>query len=134
VLNNQQYLSEDFYVQILGSDGMQTSKKLSPDEIGGDFYYPIHDGTLPLDRIALLDVWKEIMNGVASSPELNAKYDLGKIFEFTAELGGARNIEGMKRAPQPMQAPDLQPQEQVDEGVRKGDMVPAGAFDPRQLA
>ena len=37
---------------------------LQPDQIVGDFYYPINDGTLPLDRVALLDIWQQIFQAV----------------------------------------------------------------------
>jgi hypothetical protein len=43
-----------------------------------------------------LDIWKQIMEGVAASPQLSQQYDIGKIFEFVAELGGAKNIRSFK--------------------------------------
>lgn len=95
-VNTQQYLNEDFYIKIVGAEGKQVPLRVSPEELNGDFHYPVSDGTLPLDRVALLDVWKEIFMGVAQDPQLRQMYSLGDIFEFMAELGGARNIQQFK--------------------------------------
>ncbi len=96
VLNIQQYLDDEFYLQIVGQQGTQVPIRITPEQLSGDFYYPVHDGTLPLDKVAMLDVWKEILMGVAQDQELRTTYSLPKIFEFVAELGGARNIENMR--------------------------------------
>jgi hypothetical protein len=97
-LNNQQYLSDDFYIQIMGREGLENPIRITPDQLAGDFYFPVHDGTLPSDRVALLDVWKEIFLAVQSDPtgQLRMTYSLPRIFEFLAELGGAKNIESFR--------------------------------------
>jgi len=103
-LNLQQNLSMDFYIQVVGAKGQLEPLKITPQAIVGDFYYPIHDGTLPIDKVALLDIWREILAGVAQDPQLRASYDIGKIFEFVAEMGGAKNITSFKLAtPEQMQ-------------------------------
>ncbi|NJM09438.1 MAG: hypothetical protein HC883_00625 [Bdellovibrionaceae bacterium] len=63
------------------------------------FNYIPHDGTLPLDRVAMLDVWKEILLGVAQQPLLAQNFDIKEIFKYTAELGGAKNIENFELQP-----------------------------------
>lgn len=93
-LNLQQYLTEEFAFMVLGPEG--TTLTLGMDRFAGDFYYPVHDGTLPLDKVAMLDTWKEILFGVANDPELRQQFSLPRIFEYVAELGGARNIESFK--------------------------------------
>lgn len=105
-LNNQQNLSDEFYLRVVGEEGMTQGRTIHPEELVGDFYYPIHDGTLPIDKIATLDIWREIMMGVMSDPQLRAGYDVGKIFEFVAELGGAQNISSFK-----LQAPEMMAQQ-----------------------
>lgn len=92
-LNLQQNLTEDFYLTVVGNDGKQTPLRVSPEHLVGDFFFPVHDGTLPLDRVAMLDVWKEILMGIASSPILSQRFDLVNIFKHVAELGGAKNVE-----------------------------------------
>lgn len=106
-LNIQQHLDEEFFIQLTGKDGLENSiiqgqqvnaggALIAPQMLVGDFYYPIHDGTLPIDKVATLDIWKEIFLAVASDQELRSQFSVAKIFEHVAELGGAKNIDSMK--------------------------------------
>lgn len=117
-LNTQQFLSEEFYLRIVGQDGLEAPIDISPDMLVGDFHYPVHDGTLPLDKVALLEVWKEIFMAVSQDPELRQSYSLPKIFEWIAELGGARNIDNFKVDVQ------MQPTPQVMDQAAAGNVVP----------
>jgi hypothetical protein len=120
VINQQQYMDTEFVQQVLGEDAMLLTQgqKLLPDMVAGDFQFPVSDGTLPIDRAALLDVWKQIFLGIAQSPQLSATFDIIKVFEYTAELGGARNIEDFKI--------QMTPDQQVLAQAQAGNMVPAG--------
>lgn len=115
-MNNQQYLSDPFYLLITGQQGIQAPIRMTPDMLGGDFHFPIHDGTLPVDRVALLDVWKEMLALLLKVPPLAQGYDLRKIFERTAELGGIRNIEAMRIQPMSPQG--------IAQGQSNGSLVP----------
>lgn len=88
--NVQQYQSMEFYLKIVGSEGALVP--INPGDVAGDFYFPVHDGTLPLDRVALLDVWKEIWMAVSTNPQLAAQYNGPAIFEYMGELAGAKNL------------------------------------------
>ena len=88
----------------------------------GDFHYPINDGTLPLDRVALLDVWKEIFMGVAQDQQLRSQFDVIELFKYTAELGGAKNIERFQ-----VQA---MPDQQVMDQMQAGNMKPMEKMAP----
>jgi hypothetical protein len=124
-LNNQQYLSDDFFIMITGEEGAKAPIRVSPEMIVGDFYFPQHDGTLPLDRVALLDVWKEIMTLILGSPVLQQSHELPRVFEYVADLGGARNIETMRRAQVPSNTPVMpQPDGAVEDQARRGNLVP----------
>jgi hypothetical protein len=123
-MNLQQKMDVDFYNRMIGEKAL--AGPLAPTGITGDFYYPMNDGTLPLDRAALLSVWQQIMMGVAKDQELRRDYSLGKIFAFVADLGGARNIDQFKNQPaaqpggmpsaQVVPMPDRQVAQQVDAG------------------
>jgi hypothetical protein len=115
-VNTQQWLSEEFYVRVVGEDGALYPLVINPEGITGDFYYPIHDGTLPLDRVAMLDIWKEMFLGVLQDQELRGTYSVPKIFEFIAELGGAKNIKSFR-----LQAA---PQQQIEAGAQAGNLAP----------
>jgi hypothetical protein len=78
----------------------------------------VSDGTLPIDRVALLEVWKEIFIAIAQSPQLSSTFDIVKVFEYTAELGGARNIDDFKL--------QMTPDQQVLAQAQAGNIVPAG--------
>ena len=95
-VNTQQYLDEGFYIELVGEEGKRVPLKVDPSQLNGDFHYPVNDGTLPIDRTALLDVWKEIMMVVGRDQELRQQYSMSEIFEWVAELGGARNIQSFR--------------------------------------
>lgn len=95
-VNTQSFLSQEFYIQVVGAEGQRIPIRVRPEMVAGDFYFPVHDGTVPLDRVALVDVWREILQAVMADPELRQRYDVARIFEWVAELGGARNIEGFR--------------------------------------
>lgn len=125
-LNNQQGLEDDFFIQIVGSDGAQTPIKITPEMLVGDFYYPINDGTLPIDRVATIDIWKQIFIGMTQDPMLQQEYDRGKVFEYIAELSGARNLKDFKMQPgvPPTVQPNLMPDDQVQQQAQAGNVVP----------
>ena len=100
-LNCQQYMSEAFFYQVVGKNGAMDSFLVNPPEVAGDFKYPVSDGSLPTDKVALLEVWKEIWMAVAQSPVLSQQYDQVGIFDYVAELGGAKNISQFKVQVQP---------------------------------
>lgn len=101
-LNIQQFQDQAFYANVLGPEG-SAKMMISPDQLVGDFYFPIHDGTLPIDRGAMAMVWKEILQFVASSPVMMQHWDIHKIFETTAQMAGATNIDAMRLVPAPLQ-------------------------------
>jgi hypothetical protein len=37
------------------------------------------DGTLPVDRFAQANLWKEILAGMRTMPEIAQQYDMGRI-------------------------------------------------------
>lgn len=115
-VNIQQFLEDELYLMIVGQDGANDPIHIQPEMLVGDFHYPVNDGTLPIDRVAMLDVWKEIFLGLSQDPQLSQMYDRSKIFEFIAELGGAKNLSNFK-----IQA---MPDEQIANQVQAGNMMP----------
>lgn len=95
-INTQQYQTEAFYLSIVGESGRAVPLTIQPEMLVGDFHYPVSDGTLPIDKGALLDVWREILFGVAGDPVLRQQFDLMEMFEWVAELGGAKNLGRFK--------------------------------------
>jgi hypothetical protein len=114
-LNYQQFLSTSFSLSVLGDS---QSIQVTPETIVGDFTFPINDGTLPLDRIALVDVWKEVMLGVMQDQELRSTFSVPKLFAYIADLGGAKNLESMR----------VSPDEQLQKQAQAGNIVPTSAL------
>jgi hypothetical protein len=130
-LNNMQFLSNEFSFHVLGQDGLRAPITLQPEEIVGDFYYPANDGTLPLDRVALLDVWQQIFQVVVADQNLGMAFNIPKMFMFIAKLGGAKNVEEFLMNPQAAQQPQQMlpmPDGQVDQMAQAGNIVPMSAL------
>lgn len=106
IYNTQQFMPPEMWLEMTGDDGQVQSQQITPDMLVGEFNYQVSDGSLPFDKEAMLESWKEILFGIARDPELRAEYSLGKIFNYVALLGGAKNIDSFKRAPQVMGAGD----------------------------
>ena len=119
-LNLQQYLSDDFQIDVLGTQGADKPITITTRNIAGDFYFPIHDGTLPMDKVALFDIWQQALTFVASNQALMSQYDLGRIFEFVAKLGGAENIDQFRLQ---AQSPEV-----ISAGVQAGNLVPINSI------
>jgi len=135
-VNMQQFLDSEMEFIILGMDGVKKSVHIRPEHIVGDFHYPIHDGTLPLDRIALLDVWKELFLAMVQVPQLSTRFDLVEIFKFIGSLGGAQNLERFELQPtdpealmQQAQAGNVVP---INDVTQRSGQVNAAPATPRQ--
>lgn len=119
-LNLQQYLSNEFSLTVLGEEGDKFPVQITPMSITGDFIFPIHDGTLPLDKVALFDIWQQALQFAAGNPQIAQGFDIPRIFEYVAKLGGADNINQFR-----LQA---QSPEEIAQGVQAGNLVPAGSL------
>lgn len=114
VLLTQQMQDEEIWLQVIGQEAFQA---VGPNLLMGDFTYPVHDGTLPLDRVANLEIWKEILQGLANSPVLSQTHSLPRIFEHVCQLGGAVNITSFR----------LVPDTEMDKMVQAGNAIPLPA-------
>ncbi len=92
-VNTQQHLDRELFFTVVGMDATKVPTSIRPEHVSGDFYFPVHDGTLPIDRVAMLDIWREIFLGMLQSPELSQRYDISGVFGYIAELGGAHDIK-----------------------------------------
>lgn len=69
---------------------------VKPDAIQGAYNFVPVDGTLPVDRLAMANLWKDLMLQMRSVPGLILQYDLGRIFGYVASLAGIRNLSQFK--------------------------------------
>jgi hypothetical protein len=116
-MNFQQLMSQEVFLKTLGSEALKDPISLGPNDIVGSFYFPVHDGMLPLDRVALLEVWKEIFQALIGVPGFAQAFDLMGVFEYMAKLGGATNLSTFRV--------QTMGNQQIDQAVAAGNMVPA---------
>lgn len=119
ILNIQQFMPDEMWLELSGDeDTPGSSTLLKPDMIAGSFNYQISDGSLPYDKMALLETWKEILIAVMQDPELRQAKDVQKIFDHIATLGGAKNIKQFNR------------QQSFPPGQPPAGAIPVGAAQP----
>ena len=127
VQSTQQHLNVERYYRLTGDlmPGMSQQVFVSPESITGFYDFVPVDGTMPVDKLALANLWKEIMAGVQTSEQLMMQYDIGKIFAYTAQLAGAKNINRFKI--------NMIPDEMAMAGAQAGNLIPmnGGQSGPR---
>jgi len=77
-------------------NNVQPFIEVSPETIAGGFEYVPVDGSMPLDRVATVNMWTQLLNQFRQSPELAAQYDVGKIIGWVMQQGGIRNLKQFK--------------------------------------
>jgi hypothetical protein len=94
VQNTQQLYTGDKKFRIAGDTvgNPEGFMEINPDSIGGFYDFIAVDGTLPLDRFAVVNMWGTLLSQIQRMPQIMQQYDMGKIFEWVAQLGGIKNI------------------------------------------
>ena len=107
-------LAGDFFMH----PGAQKQLEVGPNDIQGFYDFSPVDGTLPVDRFAQVNMWGQLMQQMAQSPQVLQQYDMGRIFAWIAQLGGLKNIHRFKV--QVQEPEDLLQQSQA------GNVIPIG--------
>jgi hypothetical protein len=123
VANAQQYYDGYKKLKIVGSQALQAGRRFieihSAEDIAGHYGYLMVDGSLPIDRFAQLNVWKDLMTSMAGFPEIMAQYDVARIFAWVAQLGGLRNVNNFRL--------DYQDPVMLAQQAQQGNIVPLKA-------
>lgn len=119
IMNIQQFMPQEMWIEITGDTGKRMSRQVTADELVGSFNYQVSDGSLPMDKGALVETWKEILFGLARDPELRQRFNLVEVFKYVAELGGAKNIDAFENP-----APQIAPPGVEPEGQAMGAAIP----------
>lgn len=92
--NSQQYLSQEQQLRVVGDLSAQMPfVDVTRDSIAGNYDYFPSDGSMPLDRFALANLWRNLFaDATRLPPELAQRLDFMRIFEHAAKLGGATDI------------------------------------------
>ncbi len=89
-------IAESLLVGDLAEMAGQNFLQVTPESLQGFYDYVPVDGTLPVDRFAQANLWKEILAGMRNYPQIAQMYDIGKIFAWLAQLAGLKNINQFK--------------------------------------
>lgn len=117
IASTQQHYDGEQQFRMAGDlMGQQGALQVTPEMIAGQYNFVPVDGTLPVDKFALANLWKELYMGMREDPVLMQKYDMASIFGWIAQLGGIRNLAQFE-----IQSPD-----DLARQVAAGNIVPIG--------
>jgi len=129
VQNSQQFYDGAQKLKIVGDLAMGAGPRfmeVSPDMIMGFFNFSPVDGTLPVDRMAQANLWKDMMGSLRMMPpQVAMGYDWVKIFSWVGSLAGLKNINQFKV--------QVVPDGSMDAQVQAGNVIPMPT-QPRALA
>lgn len=116
VQNTQQFFDAEQQFKVAGDllRGDPQFLMIRPEDIQGFYDFVPVDGTLPVDRFAQANLWKEILLGISQMPQIATQYDVAGIFSWMAQLAGLKNITQFKLAPDQM----------VQQMAQAGNLVP----------
>lgn len=127
VQNSQQFYDGEKKFKIVGDLAMGAGPSfmnVTPDTIMGFFNFSPVDGTLPVDRAAQANLWKDMMASLRMMPpQVAMGYDWVKIFSWVGSLAGLKNINQFKV--------QVVPDGSLDQQVQAGNVIP---MPGRQLA
>lgn len=95
VKNTQQYYELERLFRIAGDTmqiGLEKYMQITPETIAGFWDFIPADGTLPVDRYAQANLWREMLLQFRQIPQLAMQYDVAGIFAWVAQLAGLKNI------------------------------------------
>ena len=119
VSTSQQYYDMQQKFRVAGDLMLEAGQGLvdvNPEMIAGNYDFIPVDGTLPIDRYAQANLWREILTGMNNMPIVAMQYDVGRIFAWVAQIAGLKNITRFRL--------QVQPDEALIAAARAGNVVP----------
>ena len=99
LMNSQQYYDGSMKLKIAGNAADLAGAgfiEVTPEMIAGQYGWEPVDGSLPADRYAQANLWRDLIGQMAQVPQVVGQYDLGKIFGYVAQLAGIKNLNRFK--------------------------------------
>ena len=135
VQNNQQLLSQRRYYRIIGDYAKELIQpaqeymggpaiQAGPEDIQGNFDFPIRDVNLPIKPSDNAQVWADVFKAAASNPIINQQIDIFWIFKNLVESMGIKNIDDARLQQMPMPNFSVLPDQQIANQVQAGNMLP----------
>jgi hypothetical protein len=126
VQNSQQFYDAAAKMKRVGSLALEAGERfmnVSPDDIQGFFDFVPVDGTMPVDRMAQANLWKELMGSLRMMPpQVAMSYDWSRIFAWVATLAGLKNISQFKV--------QMMPDAQLQAQAQAGNVIPMPTRSP----
>src|SRR5262245_24948746 len=120
VQNSQQFYDAAAKLKRVGSLALEAGDRfmnVAPEDIQGFFDFVPVDGTMPIDRMAQANLWKEIMGSLRMMPpQVAMSYDWSRIFAWVATLAGLKNISQFKV--------EMLPDQQLAMMAQQGNVIP----------
>ncbi len=120
VQNSQQFYDGEKKFKIVGDLALGAGPnfmQVNPDMIMGFFNFSPVNGTLPIDRQAQANLWKDMMASLRMMPpQVAMGYDWVKIFSWVGSLAGLKNINQFKI--------QTVPDGSLDAQVQAGNVIP----------
>ena len=118
VSNTLQYYKGEKVFKIAGplADSENPYVNITPEFIAGSYGFIPVDGTLPVDRFAMMSLWNEILKSGAAYPGMLDSYNMGEIFAHIAQLGGLKALKSFRI--------QTMPNEQISNAVQRGNLIP----------
>lgn len=124
IQNSQQYFEGEVKLRIVGDLAQGAGAAfmdVTPESIAGQYDFVPVDGSLPIDRFAQANLWRELFAQLRNFPEIAQGYDLGRIFEWVAQLSGLKNITQFRT--------QVVPDQTLQAQAQQGNAVPAQPSD-----
>jgi len=126
VQTSQQYYDASAKLRRVGSLAQEAGAgfiQVSPEDITGFFDLIPVDGTLPIDRMAQANLWKEIMGTLRMMPpQVAMGYDWMRIFGWVASIAGLKNINNFRV--------QVMPNAQLQQQAQAGNVIPMPTRPP----
>ena len=119
MMNSQQFFTAEKKLLIAGQSASLAGPQfidVNPEMIAGEFMFEPVDGTLPVDRFAMVNMWQTLLTNMAQVPQVMQNYDLGKIFGYVAQLGGIKNLNRFKV--------EVMPDQMLEDQAAAGNVTP----------
>lgn len=95
---------------------------INPDMISGFYDFVPVDGTLPIDKMAQVQLWEQLMGQAVQIPGIAMGYDWQGIFTWIAQLAGLKNISQFKV--------QIMPDQLLQAQAQQGNAIPMNGKGP----
>lgn len=128
----QKFLSQEQWIQLQGENarllqsiyGGDGRVLVDPSQLKINYNVRVADGSVPNPNSS--SFWMNAFKIIAEHPELQQKFDIGKVFRKIALTQGEKNVDDFERdQPPPQVQQQVMPNEQVQRQVQAGNLVPS---------